>query len=1777
MDPMYGPHLPQQQQQQQPNPFQAASDPGSPTGVQMLEVLGQMVQQSQEQVRTLGQQSQEQLRVLGRTLETVTAKAGDRGDANAWSRLLPRPDIFKPQTRDEEISGFPEWSWQFKQYIRAIDGEMCNMLEEVENDLQTEVFLGNMTPDAQNQAKKLFALLTTLLRERPLQLLRSAEQGNGFEAWRLLTTTLAPASKSRSLALLGAITQFPAMSNANVLEQLLRLEELFRKYAQAAGSDVPSDLKSALLLRSLPQSVKTHVSMTCSETSTYEVLRETVVRWERNTQKWNHTLVSHTPSTPSIDTSAPMDVDRIQKGKGKDKGKGYGNQTNGKGDKGKFGGKYGKAHGHQQGKGGWSGKGGWVQGGHWSNNGKGKGYGGKSYDFKGEKGKWSSKGDSKGQSKGKGKYKNDNNCRICGKPGHWGNECWMNKGSVKHVSEEPSSSTSSNASTAPISASVKRVFNLASDDHVPETVIYTIAEGHSDRESVDSWWCRVVQCVDLFEQDDDEVIDYDCASYTVYDMTTTDAYPEDFDWVVRGVHGHIPEAPVLWERDPNVCEVVLDSGADVSVMPVAWLDHGFGSVAHGQVRMQDAQGNSMPCQGSRLITLDLGPICVQEQFYASAVSTPLMSLGRLLRQGWSVEQRHGNLCLCNVPEEVEIPISFKRNSLVVQASVHMVQTSDEAVKPVVSHPGGANRVVVEVNFPFDHVDGQWGFLACGDPAFMTTGRTFIDPSPKMGIHLWKYRTTLIQIGEQWEMCDFQEPLEHCASLEEPLPGVIMPVSVLTIMHRAERTLEQCGIGVLSEFKFEDPKLPEVPEIPEVIDIPMEEREDPPPPQPPAAPPGVMLQGGGDDHVVVEGIRLGPESNAAALKAACRSLGIGSSGSKAHLFKRLLNHMKRRQFEDALALEQAAKPLEHEPRAQSTPHTPTEEEIALHNLTHVPYKSWCPQCISSRSRRDRHDQGGENHASPGGFPCISFDFWYTKISGKEYHFMERAPENDKEVLTMLSVVDRSTGMIRGVSLPSKGQESLVHAAKEILSFIAYLGYQTVEVRADNEPAMESLVTMVVQARSKIGLRTICKPSQPYEHATNGAAEQAIQTLRDLGTTLLEQVKAKAGIELKTSDDLVGWSYSHAAHLHNCFSVAGGTTPFERAFGVKYQGKLAMFGETVYFALSAPHTKKGKPKFARGLFLGKTAANDLNICGTALGIYLSSTIRRLPIGQQWCKQVLKEFQGKAYKYGMGNLGGRLVPGLKVRQPDPIPDASIPVLAGPHSEPVNNNDEAASDPPSTPGSHSHGQPGGDSLASYAPSSNKSEHGLLPEAPMETSSPVPKRGEAPTGPDAESSEPPSKHPRTIQTVKVNGDYLYTLDEPWEMHVGEGDEHMEAFWDESDDELDWSGLQESDGPPDLLEDQLKLVDFSAESEEVDRLETMKVLESVSNLPQRAKLLHTRFVHDWRFRDKTWKRRARLVCKELKIWDPNRSDVYAPSTNPAVCRVIPLLFVSKPGWIMKAFDIKDAFLCVPQREELYVTLGGRTYQVHYCLPGQQAASAWWGEQLAGDLKTAGLSVDIACPAVLGQESTGATVHVDDGLLGGDSENVDAVVKVLETRYKVQVSDPVCKPGDSLRFLKKELVVTEDGVTINLDPKYLDRVCEILGIVNPKRRRVPCSQDILASDESAELPAAQASKYRAAIGSLLYISPERPDCQFCIACLARYMSRPTVRSWNHLRHLSEYLVSTKEYSLCLRWSFPGRSTLDERSMTWDEVRQRQLETRMSQCWLSALQTQTGQAR
>ena len=67
-----------------------------------------------------------------------------------------------------------------------------------------------------------------------------------------------------------------------------------------------------------------------------------------------------------------------------------------------------------------------------------------------------------------------------------------------------------------------------------------------------------------------------------------------------------------------------------------------------------------------------------------------------------------------------------------------------------------------------------------------------------------------------------------------------------------------------------------------------------------------------------------------------------------------------------------------------------------------------------------------------------------------------------------------------------------------------------------------------------------------------------------------------------------------------------------------------------------------------------------------------------------------------------------------------------------------------------------------------------------------------------------------------------------------------------------------------------------------------------------------------------------------------------------------------------------------------------------------------------------------------------------------------------------VPNAVSKPGETLKFLKKDLTVTSEGLAM-----FTGYFC------------------LLTTMQSAELSVQQATKFRGAIGSLLYVSPDHP--------------------------------------------------------------------------------------
>ena len=79
---------------------------------------------------------------------------------------------------------------------------------------------------------------------------------------------------------------------------------------------------------------------------------------------------------------------------------------------------------------------------------------------------------------------------------------------------------------------------------------------------------------------------------------------------------------------------------------------------------------------------------------------------------------------------------------------------------------------------------------------------------------------------------------------------------------------------------------------DVAEEPDDPLQEPVAPIPVIAPDHVNREG-----LTIDGVVLAPESSAQALRQACRNLGVGASGSRQVLYKRLKNKVARRELED----------------------------------------------------------------------------------------------------------------------------------------------------------------------------------------------------------------------------------------------------------------------------------------------------------------------------------------------------------------------------------------------------------------------------------------------------------------------------------------------------------------------------------------------------------------------------------------------------------------------------------------------------------------------------------------------------------------------------------------------------------------------------------------------------------------------------------------------------------------------------------------------------------------
>ena len=227
-----------------------------------------------------------------------------------------------------------------------------------------------------------------------------------------------------------------------------------------------------------------------------------------------------------------------------------------------------------------------------------------------------------------------------------------------------------------------------------------------------------------------------------------------------------------------------------------------------------------------------------------------------------------------------------------------------------------------------------------------------------------------------------------------------------------------------------------------------------------------------------------------------------------------------------------------------------------------------------------------------------------------------------------------------------------------------------------------------------------------------------------------------------------------------------------------------------------------------------------------------------------------------------------------------------------------------------------------------------------------------------------------------------------------------------------------------------------------------------------------------------------------------------------------------------------------QAQPTLVSSGAETYALGRVLPGQRDGSQLWFESVSKFLnETLGFKHCEAYPSLLSSPDGECLIllYVDDMLIVTEQEYFDGkLVPTLTSKYKTSVHC-MKQPGDTFEFLNRiHVLVDEQTIHIQQNPRHFDKLFEVVGIqctMNPKK--VPCHELMCEVDDTPALGLDKATRYRSAVGILLYLASDLVECAFTIRGLAQFMSAPTERSWMMLKHLCLYRLSVRNHSLRLR--------------------------------------------
>ena len=105
------------------------------------------------------------------------------------SKVVRMPDSFGSEDHEQDQKGWRDFLRNFKSWLYYADGTFEAGLTNVDQHPKDVLDLNSMEPSHKAKSVQLYAILSGLLKGKPLRVLRQQEDRNGLEVYRQLVQT----------------------------------------------------------------------------------------------------------------------------------------------------------------------------------------------------------------------------------------------------------------------------------------------------------------------------------------------------------------------------------------------------------------------------------------------------------------------------------------------------------------------------------------------------------------------------------------------------------------------------------------------------------------------------------------------------------------------------------------------------------------------------------------------------------------------------------------------------------------------------------------------------------------------------------------------------------------------------------------------------------------------------------------------------------------------------------------------------------------------------------------------------------------------------------------------------------------------------------------------------------------------------------------------------------------------------------------------------------------------------------------------------------------------------------------------------------------------------------------------------------------------------------------------------------------------------------------------------------------------------------------------------